>query len=104
MSNRFHRLELKRWHISDKDDLKYVVAVIKSWQETCPLKKQSNLLNESIVQRIFDETGGLFGHIIDYLKTASEYAIVSGDEYIHENTFRKMGWRIPKEVEDRYFA
>lgn len=104
LSNRFHRLELKRWHINNQEDLKYAVAIIKSWQETCPLKKPSQLLQEAIIQRIFDETGGLFGHVIGYLKHASEYAIVSGDEHIHEGTLRKMGWRIPDEVDNKYFV
>lgn len=95
--NRFEIMELMRWRVSDEEDLKYLMGIINKWQNECPLRKPSDMLTPTAMEFLFQKTGGLLGEIIRFLKTASEYALDSGDECINEKTFQKMRWEIPRD-------
>lgn len=95
--NRFEIMELTRWRVNDQEDLRYLMGIINKWQNECPLRKPSDMLTPTAMEILFQKTGGLLGEIIRFLKTASEYALDSGDECITKKTFQKMRWEIPRD-------
>lgn len=104
LNNRFHPVQLPRWRVTDrKGEVQEMMLILQAWQGACPLRKPSPGLPD-LVDHLFDNTGGLLGHMINYLKMASEYALTSGEECITEKTFKKMGWIIPKEAKADYIV
>ena len=104
LQNRFKRIEIPRFLSSSSEDVVEVGKIVKKWFSECPLREASNSQESfsAVIHGIFRGTGGLIGHIIGYLKTASEYAITSGVEKINETVLQKMGWLTPEDAFPRY--
>lgn len=103
LSTRFKPMHLPRWDIENSEDVEQLGAILLEWEAKCPLRKPSCLsTSEEAFISIFESTGGLLGHIVDYLKKASEFALDSGTECITPKLLKNLPWEVPKEAKKGY--
>ena len=77
---------------SQKEDLFELLKVI---EPTIGLKRAKSLTTDSMVDVIAENNNGTIDSIYIALRSAAQYAIETGEEHIHENTFSDMGWEFP---------
>ena len=77
MSSRFTPFEMPRW--SESDDFR---RLLRAFEQTLPLRRQSELEQRPIAQFLIAASGGLLGEVSRLLSGAAEDAIRDGSERI----------------------
>lgn len=75
--NRFRPVPLPKWKMSQD-----YVSLLATIVETLPLRKESDLLNPETASIILSLSEGYIGEIINLIKEAAKYAILTGSERV----------------------
>lgn len=92
LSNRFDPVELPHWEIGDD-----YMDLLASFEMVLPLKKPSNLAEDSLAIKLLGMSGGLIGELSTILQKASIEAIKSKKEYIDEKILDSIKWVAPSD-------
>lgn len=77
MHSRFNRIDIPDWTGSEE-----LQSLLKSFEESLPLRKRSNLTDNDLGFNIFDKTNGTIGELNRLLQACAIKAIESGEEKI----------------------
>lgn len=92
LANRFEPKILNKWHFDDE-----YLRLLVSFESLLPLKKLSNLIENSIANNILSKSEGLLGEISRILELSAILAIESGIEKINNNIINNIDFTPPSE-------
>lgn len=98
LSNRFEPNVLARWE--NNVDFKRLLI---SFEKVLPLKRESNLIEDKISNKIFMMSDGLIGEISKILELTTILAINSGDEKISLEILDKIDYIAPQNRKKAFF-
>lgn len=78
LDRRIEQVRLDPWQKLDPELLDFLDTL----EELYPLRERSYLTDPTVVQALFDRTGGVIGMMINLLKSAGCYGIATGEERI----------------------
>ncbi|MHB1646578.1 MAG: TniB family NTP-binding protein [bacterium] len=91
ISSRFKPLYLKRWNFGNE-----YLSLLKSIEKILPLKKESNLAeNSKLAEIIIESSEGLLGEIIEIINLSAIESIKNQKERITMDEIRKTGYVQP---------
>ncbi|MBS1682152.1 MAG: TniB family NTP-binding protein [Bacteroidetes bacterium] len=91
LSNRFEPAILPRWKMSQD-----YLRLLASFEHILPLKKKSNLIDDSTSQTLLLMSEGLIGELSTILKRASVFAIQEKKEKIDKSLLQDLEWKAPE--------
>jgi len=92
IANRFRPAVIPEWKFNGD-----FLALLRSFEETLPLKYPSDLTEVKLASRIPSLSEGLIGEIGTLLKTAAMFAVRSKDEKISLSLIDKLQWAEPSQ-------
>lgn len=99
LSNRFEPRVLNRW--SNNNEYK---RLLLSFEKILPLRKESNLIENSIANKILAKSDGLIGEISKILELSTILAINSGIDRITTNIIDEIDYISPENRKKVYFG
>lgn len=98
LSNRFEPRILNRW--SNNTEYK---RLLLSFERILPLKKESNLIENSLADKILSKSDGLIGEVSRILELSAVLAINSGIDKITTNIIEEIDYVTPENRKKAYF-
>lgn len=98
LSNRFEPRILNRW--SNNTEYK---RLLLSFERILPLRKESNLIENSLADKILSKSDGLIGEIARILELSTILAINSGIDRITTNIIEEIDYVTPENRKKAYF-
>jgi Cdc6-like AAA superfamily ATPase len=98
LANRFEPRVLPRW----SNDLELKRLLI-SFERLLPLKKESNLIENSMVSKILSLSDGLIGEVAKILELSTVLALESGGEKITKNIVNSIDYISPQERKKKFY-
>lgn len=99
LSNRFEPRILNKW--SNNNEYK---RLLLSFERILPLRKESNLIENSIANKILAKSDGLIGEISKILELSTILAINSGVDQITKNIIDEIDYISPENRKKVYFG
>lgn len=90
--NRFPPEGLPKWGMSDAEAAEEYRMLLGSFEAVMPLRRPSDLTEDTLAQKIAYMSGGFIGEISTLLNKAATYAISNGSEHITETALNKCGY------------
>ncbi|MCP5352044.1 MAG: TniB family NTP-binding protein [Chromatiales bacterium] len=90
MAKRFEKRALPRW-TNGSDYLRLLATM----EHTTPLRKPSNLSDNSLADKIYAMSGGYIGDIASLVVAAAVRAIETGREKIDKKVLDDLSWTVP---------
>jgi len=91
IESRFTPMYLPKWQFDDEFG-----SLLATYQSTIPLKKESNLLDETIAEEILYLSDGYIGNMIELLRQAAITAIKTKTERITLKEIKECNYSSPK--------
>ncbi|AMX55866.1 TniB family NTP-binding protein [Elizabethkingia anophelis] len=99
LANRFEPRVLPKW-VNDTE----FKRLLASFEALIPLKKESMLIEGSMVMKLLSMSDGLIGEVARILELCSIEAIRSGEEKITKDILLNIDYVSPQDRKKRYFA
>lgn len=93
LSNRFDHAMLPRWNDDDDEYLR----LLATFERAIPLRQPSNLVDDSLADKIYSMSEGYIGEISRLLEIAAVDAVETGSERIDKKRLDRIGWVAPSE-------
>ncbi len=88
LGDRFEVVGLSKWKLD-----RSLRSLLKSLEETLPLRKPSGLDQREIATRLFDASGGTIGGLCNIVRAAAVHGIRTGEERITTKTLDTLHFK-----------
>ncbi len=97
IANRFEPKVLPLWNMNED-----YIRLLASYEYTLPLKKPSDLKDQTLAIKILSMSEGTIGEISSILKLSSEFAIKKGIECINKKVLESIDYTPPSDRKRKY--